>query len=235
MDADGPRSSRCCLGFSLALRERVVLPLQTLVEPAAALREGDFSIRARGARGGDPLGEVMIEVNALAETLRDQRLDALEATALLRKVMAEIDVAVFTFDERPAAASSSTAPASGCSASRPSGCSAAAPTSSSWPTASTGDAPRVDQHRVSRRRRPLGGPAHAVPAGRTAARAAGAVRRQPAAARGGAPGLAAADPRLGHELNNSLAPIKSIAGSLGSHRRSASRRRPTGATTCSAA
>jgi two-component system nitrogen regulation sensor histidine kinase NtrY len=88
-----------CLGFSFALRERVVLPLQTLSNLLAALGEGDFSIRARGARGGDPLGEVMVEVNALVETLRHQRLDALEATTLLRKVMAEIDVAVFTFDE----------------------------------------------------------------------------------------------------------------------------------------
>ena len=88
-----------CLGFSFALRERVVLPLQTLSNLLAALGEGDFSIRARGAHGGDPLGEVMVEVNALVETLRHQRLDALEATTLLRKVMAEIDVAVFTFDE----------------------------------------------------------------------------------------------------------------------------------------
>ena len=86
-----------CLGFAFALRERVVLPLQTLSNLLAALGEGDFSIRARGARGGDPLGEVMIEVNTLVETLRHQRLDALEATTLLRKVMAEIEVAVFTF------------------------------------------------------------------------------------------------------------------------------------------
>src|SRR5215475_5165118 len=85
-----------CLGFAFALRERVVLPLQTLSNLLAALGEGDFSIRARG---GDPLGEVMIEVNTLVETLRHQRLDALEATTLLRKVMAEIDVAVYTFDE----------------------------------------------------------------------------------------------------------------------------------------
>src|ERR687898_842196 len=83
-----------CLGFAFALRERVIVPLQTLSKLIAALGEGDFSIRARGARGGDPLGEVMIEVNALVETLRRQRLDALEATTLLRKVMAEIDVAV---------------------------------------------------------------------------------------------------------------------------------------------
>ena len=77
-----------CLGFAFALRERVVLPLQTLSNLLAALGEGDFSIRARGAHGGDPLGEVMVEVNALVETLRHQRLDALEATTLLRKVMA---------------------------------------------------------------------------------------------------------------------------------------------------
>ncbi len=88
-----------CLGFAFALRERVVLPLQTLSNLLAALGEGDFSIRARGASGGDPLGQVMVEVNALVETLRHQRLDALEATTLLRKVMAEIDVVVFTFDE----------------------------------------------------------------------------------------------------------------------------------------
>jgi PAS domain S-box-containing protein len=88
----------CYLGFSYALRDRVVLPLQTLSNLLAALREGDFSIRARASHPDDPLGEVMVEVNALVETLRDQRLGALEATALLRKVMAETDVAVFTFD-----------------------------------------------------------------------------------------------------------------------------------------
>jgi two-component system, NtrC family, nitrogen regulation sensor histidine kinase NtrY len=86
------------LGFAFALRERVVLPLQTLSNLLAALREGDYSIRARGARLGDPLGEVQLEVNALGETLREQRLGALEATTLLRTVMEEIDVAVFAFD-----------------------------------------------------------------------------------------------------------------------------------------
>lgn len=86
------------LGAAFALRARVVYPLQTLANLLAALREEDFSFRARGARSGDALGEVMLEVNALGEVLRDQRLGALEATALLRKVMVEIDVAVFTFD-----------------------------------------------------------------------------------------------------------------------------------------
>lgn len=85
-------------GFAFALRERVVRPLQTLSNILAALREGDYSLRARGARGGDSLGEVMLEANALGETFRNQRLGALEATALLRKVIEEIDVAVFAFD-----------------------------------------------------------------------------------------------------------------------------------------
>ena len=85
-------------GCSFSVRQRVVLPLHTLSNLLAALRESDFSIRARGASGDDPLGAVMLEVNVLASTLHDQRLGALEAGALLRTVMVEIDVAVFTFD-----------------------------------------------------------------------------------------------------------------------------------------
>src|SRR5438270_9588527 len=88
----------CWLGFAFSLRERVVRHLQTVSNLLAALREGDYSIRARGARHDDALGEVMLEVNALGETLREQRLGAMEATALLRTVMAEIDVAIFAFD-----------------------------------------------------------------------------------------------------------------------------------------
>ena len=86
------------LGFALSLRHRVVFSLQTLSNLLAALREEDFSVRGRDAQRDDAMGEVMIEVNALSETLREQRLGALEATALLRTVMEEIDVAIFTFD-----------------------------------------------------------------------------------------------------------------------------------------
>jgi two-component system nitrogen regulation sensor histidine kinase NtrY len=86
------------LGFAVALRNRVVFSLQTLSNLLAAMREEDFSLRGRGARADDAMGEVMIEVNSLSETLRQQRLGALEATALLRTVMEEIDVAIFTFD-----------------------------------------------------------------------------------------------------------------------------------------
>lgn len=85
-------------GFSWSLRERSARPLQTLANVISALREEDFSIRAAGARNPDSLGEVAREINALSSTLREQRLGAIEATALLRTVMEEIDVAVFTFD-----------------------------------------------------------------------------------------------------------------------------------------
>src|SRR5690606_31468826 len=88
----------CWLGFAFALRDRVVRPLQTLSNLLAALLEGDYSIRSRGASTEDALGLAMLEVNALGETLREQRLGAMEAGALLRKVMEEIDVAVFAFD-----------------------------------------------------------------------------------------------------------------------------------------
>lgn len=86
------------LGFALALRERVVHPLQTVSNLIAALHEEDFSIRARGASPDEVLGELLAEVNALSATLRAQKMDALAATALLRAVMAEIEVAVFAFD-----------------------------------------------------------------------------------------------------------------------------------------
>ncbi len=85
------------IATSFSLRDRVVYPLQTISNLLAALREDDFSIRAR-VEADDALGNVMMEVNALSETLRRQRLGAQEATALLRAVMAEIDVAIFAFD-----------------------------------------------------------------------------------------------------------------------------------------
>ena len=88
----------CWLAFSFSVRGMVVRPLQTLANMQAALREGDFSMRARVNNPEDALGELMREVNALSEMLREQRLGAMEASALLATVMGEIDVAVFTFD-----------------------------------------------------------------------------------------------------------------------------------------
>ncbi|NMO19036.1 PAS domain S-box protein [Pyxidicoccus fallax] len=86
------------LGVGLLVRERVTRPLHAVANLLAGLREGDYSVRGRGARAGDALGEVLLEVNALGDTLREQRLGALEAGALLEQVMEEIDVGVLAFD-----------------------------------------------------------------------------------------------------------------------------------------
>lgn len=84
--------------LSLALHEQTVRPLQTLANVIAALREEDYSFRARGAVQEDALGELSLEVNALADLLADQRIGAIEATALLRRVVEEIDAPLFAFD-----------------------------------------------------------------------------------------------------------------------------------------
>lgn len=86
------------IGLTVVLREHVVRPLGTLANMLKALREGDFSIRARVTDGSDALSLAYMEVNALEEILREQRLGAVEATETLRKVLEEIAVAVFAFD-----------------------------------------------------------------------------------------------------------------------------------------
>jgi two-component system nitrogen regulation sensor histidine kinase NtrY len=88
------------LVLATVLREKVIRPLQTLSNMLAAIREQDYSLRARQANEDDALGLAMMELNALMDELRTRRLGALEATSLLRRVMAEIDVAVFAFDEQ---------------------------------------------------------------------------------------------------------------------------------------
>ncbi len=89
----------CWIGAAWLVRETVVRPLQTLANAVASLREGDYTIRVFGARPDDPLGLALLETNTLSELLRVNRLGEMEATALLRTVMAEIDVAIFVFDE----------------------------------------------------------------------------------------------------------------------------------------
>jgi two-component system, NtrC family, nitrogen regulation sensor histidine kinase NtrY len=84
--------------LAMTLHEQTTRPLQTLANVIAALREEDYSFRARGAALDDALGELSLEVNALADLLAEQRIRAIEATALLRRVVEEIEVPLFTFD-----------------------------------------------------------------------------------------------------------------------------------------
>ena len=77
----------CFVAFISSAREQTIRPLQTMSNLLAALREGDYSIRARGAREDSALGEVLLEVNSLGETLASATSGAFEATALLRTIM----------------------------------------------------------------------------------------------------------------------------------------------------
>lgn len=200
-------------GFSHAVRERVIFPLQTLSNLLAALREGDFSIRARGAARDDALGEAMLEVNFLGQILREQRLGALEATALLRTVMAEIEVAIFAFDSdqklklvNRAGERLLAQPAERLMGKSASDLgladSLSGESTRTLQLSFPGGAGRWEVHRSTFRER---GAPHQLLVLSDLSRALREEERQ-------------AWQRLvrvlGHELNNSLAPIKSIAGSL---------------------
>jgi len=89
------------LGWMFAvslLMEQIVRPLQTLANVVAALREDDYSFRARGGQRNDALGDLAVEVNRLASTLQAQRAGALEAMALVERVMRSMQSPVLAFD-----------------------------------------------------------------------------------------------------------------------------------------
>ena len=84
--------------LALALQEQTTRPLQTLANVIGSLREEDYSFRARNAAPEDALGELSLEVNALADMLSGEKVRTIEATALLQRVVDEIDAPLFAFD-----------------------------------------------------------------------------------------------------------------------------------------
>jgi two-component system, NtrC family, nitrogen regulation sensor histidine kinase NtrY len=85
--------------LAVALQQRVSRPLRLLSNMLAAIREQDYSMRARNPDPSDALGLTMLELNTLMDELKARRLGALEANSLLRRVMSEIDIAIFAFDD----------------------------------------------------------------------------------------------------------------------------------------
>lgn len=81
------------------ITEHIVRPLQTLSNVVAAMREGDYTFRARGGRRGDSFGDLALEINALADELQEERASSMESIALVRRVLASIDAPVFAFDD----------------------------------------------------------------------------------------------------------------------------------------
>ena len=180
-----------CAFALVRLRASVLGPLRTTAGLLQGLREGNYSARARGEAGDDGLGQVLTEVNALAEWLQRQRLTEVEASALLTTVMAELDAAVLAFDGRQALALANPA------AARLFG----RPVSDLLGTVRRGarlrgtarrPADPIGQPRLPQCVGTLGGPALVIPSGRACASPRRAQRRQPHAARGRARRLAAA-------------------------------------------
>jgi two-component system, NtrC family, nitrogen regulation sensor histidine kinase NtrY len=87
-----------CALIGAALHDQIIRPLQTLANVVGALREEDYSFRARLAVPDDALGELSLEVNTLADLLARNRTGALEASALVQRVMEEVEIPIFTFD-----------------------------------------------------------------------------------------------------------------------------------------
>jgi signal transduction histidine kinase len=86
-------------GLPFYLRERVSYRLRSIASVLSALREGDYTTGMERSAADDSLGDVIAEVHALRDVLGRERSGAAEAGALLEKVMERIDVAVFAFDE----------------------------------------------------------------------------------------------------------------------------------------
>ena len=201
------------LACAALVRERVIRPLQTVSNVLAALRERDYTLRARGSNPEDALGLLLLELNSLGDDLRAQRLGALEATALLRRVMEEIDVAIFAFDGAQALrlVNRSGAALLGRPPEQLLGRDAES-LGLAGPLA--GDAPRVDaltfpdrsgRWEVRRGTFRQGGLPHQLLVLSDVSRALSEEERQ---------AWRRLIRVLSHELNNSLAPIKSIADSL---------------------
>ena len=87
-----------CLLIGSSLRDYIIRPLQTLANVVGALREEDYSFRARLAVPEDALGELSLEINALADLLGQHRTGAIEASVLLQRVVEEVDIPIFAFD-----------------------------------------------------------------------------------------------------------------------------------------
>ncbi|HET9485389.1 MAG TPA: histidine kinase, partial [Xanthomonadales bacterium] len=199
--------------FAARLRNYVVFPLYTLSNLLEALREGDYSLRGTRARRGDAVGEVIWEVNALGQTLREQRLKVEETLALLTKVLATIDIAIFAFDAsqrlrliNPAGQrllATTTAAAQGRTAEELglSDC-LAVETAATLRRSFSGGAGAFEVRRASFRE---GGLPHDLLVINDLSRA---LREEERAA------WKRIIRVLSHEINNSLAPIKSISGSL---------------------
>ncbi len=80
------------------LMHSVFRPVQSASNLVSAIREGDFSMQSRPSSTQDALGELYHEINLLTNDLKRQNQQAVESRILLNGVMDHTDVAIMAFD-----------------------------------------------------------------------------------------------------------------------------------------
>ena len=81
------------------LGRRLLATLGTVFDLLSAIREGDYSLRARVRRRRDPLRGLVRDINALGDDLRDGRRKRTEASRFLGKTLIALGSAVFVIDD----------------------------------------------------------------------------------------------------------------------------------------
>jgi nitrogen fixation/metabolism regulation signal transduction histidine kinase len=85
--------------FVLAARARIIRPLQTLANLTASLRESDYAVRGRHHHRDDAYGLALAELAGLADQLRSERWRDEETAAGLERVVEGLDAAVLAVDD----------------------------------------------------------------------------------------------------------------------------------------
>lgn len=89
----------CTLALASFVGARVLGTLSTVSDLLGALREGDFGMRGRVRHGHDPLQDLIADVNLLSDALREGRRKRTETSRFLGKTLTALRDPVFVADE----------------------------------------------------------------------------------------------------------------------------------------
>lgn len=84
---------------AFSLHQKISYQLRSLSNLLTGLNEGDYSMRGSLQVNDSALGELVLQLNTLTETLTKQRFIAHESQLLVTKVIQHIDVAIIAIDQ----------------------------------------------------------------------------------------------------------------------------------------
>lgn len=89
----------CVIGLSAySIHTKTSFQLQSLSNLLSGLSEGDYSMRGIHHHSDDALGELVLQINKLADALSQHRYIAHESQLLVSKIIQHIDVAIIAID-----------------------------------------------------------------------------------------------------------------------------------------